>query len=41
MESVSLGKPDAKVFEATFNESARLGEILAIGIAKQFPDAFK
>ncbi len=41
MEHVSLSKPDEKLFMATFKQSSDIGEILAVGIAKQFPDKFK
>ena len=41
MEHISLGKPDEKIFMATFRQSAEIGEILAEGIANQFPDKFK
>ena len=41
MEHTSLGKPDAKIFGATFKKSAEIAEILATGIAKQFHEQFK
>ena len=41
MSSKSLGKPDEKIFGATFKKSVEMAEIIVTGIAKQFPDQFR
>jgi hypothetical protein len=41
MLSKTQSSPDANIFAATFDQNARLSEIFAIGVARQFPGEFK